>query len=596
VYAPDFPFVISWPARMKGPFAPAIRSRTHAAGSHVIHAERAFVKIKLLPLAMLALSPQLFAQPLPSAGSQLQQLPSVPAPQPAAPGISVEKSKPAPIRVSEETKILINSLRITGARVYSEAELMAVTGFVPGSELTLAELRGMAARITAHYAKNGYFVAQAYLPAQEITDKAITIAVREGEYGQIIVRNQTNLSGGIADNLLSGLNSGDAITAAPLENRLLLLSDVPGVKVHSTLVPGATAGTSDLLVDVTPGPRVSGSIDADNAGNRYTGEYRLGATVNLNNPLGLGDVASLRAVTSGSGLNYAIASYQLQVGKGRAGVAYSKLHYALGQEFASLQANGTAEVASIFGSYPLIRSRDSNLYIRLGYDAKTFQDRIDSIPSVTDKKAGVLTTSLYGNHRDALGGGGLSAYSLSWSAGNLNIQTPAALAADATTARSNGSYGKLGFNAMRLQRVTDSVSLYAAVNGQLASKNLDSSEKMELGGMNGVRAYPQGEAPADQGYLATLEARLLLPKFPANLPGQVHLIGFVDHGSVTVNKNPWAAGQNHRTLSAAGVGITWSETDNFLVRAYYARKLGNETATSAPDKSGRFWIQAVKYF
>ena len=554
------------------------------------------MRIKLLPLAMLAVGPHLFAQTLPNAGSQIQQLPSVPVPQRAPPEIRVEQSKPAPVRVTEEAKILINSLRITGARAYSEAELLALTGFTPGKELTLAELRGMAARITAHYARNGYFVAQAYLPAQEITNNAITIAVREGEYGQIIVRNETNLSGAIPANLLSGLNSGDAITAAPLESRLLLLSDVPGVKVHSTLVPGATAGTSDLLVDVTPGPRVSGSIDADNAGNYYTGEYRLGATVNLNNPLGLGDVASLRAVTSGSGLNYVIASYQLQVGKGRAGVAYSKLHYALGEEFASLRANGTAEIASIFGSYPLIRSRDTNLYVRLGYDAKKFQDRVDLFSSVTDKQADVLTASLYGNHRDNLGGGGVSAYSLSLSAGSLDIQTPAALAFDAATARSNGSYGKLGFNVMRLQRITDSVSLYGSISGQLASKNLDSSEKMELGGMNGVRAYPQGEAPADQGYLATLEARLLLPKFTQTLPGQVHLIGFVDYGNVTINKKPWAAGNNHRTLSAAGVGVTWAETDNFLVRAYYARPLGNEKATSAPDKSGRFWIQAVKYF
>jgi hemolysin activation/secretion protein len=554
------------------------------------------VKLKLLPLAMLAVSPHLLAQPLPNAGSQLQQLPSVPAPQPAPPEVRVEQNKPAPVRVAEEAKIPLNTLRITGARAYTEAQLLAVTGFTPGSELTLAELRAMAAKITAHYAANGYFVAQAYLPAQEIADKTITIAVREGEYGQVTVRNETNLSGAIPGNLLAGLNSGDAITVAPLESRLLLLSDIPGIKVHSTLVPGATAGTSDLLVDITPGPRVSGSVDADNAGNRYTGEYRLGATVNLNNPLGLGDVASVRAVTSGSGLNYAIASYQLQVGKGRAGVSYSKLHYALGEEFASLRANGTAEVASIFGSYPLIRSRNTNLYIRVGYDAKTFQDRVDAIPSVTDKKAGVLTTSLYGNHRDNLGGGGISAYALSLSAGKLDIQTPAALAADAASAQSNGGYGKLGFNAMRLQRITDTVSLYGAISGQLASKNLDSSEKMELGGMNGVRAYPQGEAPADQGYLMTLEARLLLPRFPENLPGQVHLIGFVDHGSVTVNKKPWAAGQNHRTLNAAGVGLTWSETDNFMVRAYYARKIGGETATSAPDKSGRFWIQAVKYF
>jgi hypothetical protein len=32
------------------------------------------------------------------------------------------------------------------------------------------------------------------------------------------------------------------------------------------------------------------------------------------------------------------------------------------------------------------------------------------------------------------------------------------------------------------------------------------------------------------------------------------------------------------------------------VKTYYAQKLGGEKATSAPDSSGRFWVQVVKYF
>lgn len=554
--------------------------------------------LRLLPLALLGagLGQPLMAQQIPGAGSQIQQIPAVPTPPPTTPELRVEPVKPAVAPASAATRILVNTLQITGSKVYAEKDLLAIAGFVPGTELSLVDLRAMAARITAYYANNGYFAAQAYLPAQDIQNNTVTIAVREGEYGQVILKNESRLSDGIANNLLGGLNRGDTIAAAPLESRLLLLSDIPGIKVNSTLTPGASPGTSDLIVNITPGKPVSGSVDADNAGNRYTGEYRLGATVSVNNPLGLGDIATFRGVTAGRGLNYGLLSYELQAGKGRVGASYSRLNYSLGKEFESLKANGTAEVASVYGSYPLLRSRDTNLYARLGYDHKTFEDRIDSVGAVTNKKDDVLTASLYGNHRDNIGGGGYSAYSLTGSAGQLDIRTPAARAADAITARSNGSWNKLAFNAMRLQRLTDSVSLYGSLSGQVASKNLDPSEKMELGGMNGVRAYPQGEAAADQGYLLTLEARLLLPRLTDNMAGQMHLIGFVDHGSVTINKNPWAAGNNQRTLSATGVGLTWSDPGNFLVRMYYARKLGNETALSAPDKSGRFWIQAVKYF
>lgn len=554
-------------------------------------------KFKLTPLALLVLSYSVFAQQIPSSGSQLQQIPPAPTPEQPAPKLSIEPRSVAASPAVDTAKITVNRLSVTGAHVYSEAELLAFTSFEPGSTLTLTELRGMAAKISDHYHRNGYFVAQAYLPPQDIENGAVTIAVIEGHYGKVILQNQSGLSDDVANRVLSGLNSGDIIATTPLESRLLLLSDLPGVSVKSTLVPGAVFGTSDLIVELHSGKTISGSIDADNAGSRYTGEYRVGATVNLNNLAGLGDVASLRVLTSGSGLSYARISYQVPFGKAVAGVAYSYLTYSLGREFEYLDANGTAEVATLYGGYSLIRSRNTNLSAHLALDAKTFQDRIDLYSSITDKKVHALTASLIGDHRDGFAGGGVSAFSLALTTGNLDIETPAARTIDAATAQSNGHYNRLGFSAMRLQNVTDVVSLYGAISGQAASKNLDVSEKMSLGGMYGVRAYPVGEAYADEGYLMTLEARLLLPKFSQQMPGHMHLIAFADSGTVTINKNAWDSSMdNRRTLSGAGLGFSWIDPGNFAVRTYYARKIGNEEAISAPDESGRFWIQAVKYF
>ena len=554
------------------------------------------MKNKILPFALLAVCQTVFSQQPPNAGSQLQQIPAAPVPQRVAPAIRIEPGSASTAAASDAVKIVVNSLQVTGALTYPEAELMALTGFQPGSELTLADLQGMASKITERYRSNGFFIAQAYLPAQEVSNGVVTIAVVEGQYGKIAVRNQSNLADDLVYSQLDGINTGNAVLMAPLESRLLLLSDLPGVNVTSTLTPGASVGESDLLVDVTPGQRVTGSIDADNGGNRYTGEYRLGATVNLNNAAGRGDVASLRVLTSGSGLNYARGSYQMQFGKATAGVAYSWLGYELGKEFSNLRANGTAKIASIYGGYPLIRSRNTNVYALLAFDAKTFQDRVDTTSTVVDKKVQALMATLRGDHRDRLGGGGLTSYALTGTTGNVDIQTPSMRAFDAATAQSNGHYGKLGFSAMRLQSVTDTVSLYAGVSGQVASKNLDISEKMQLGGINGVRAYPEGEAYADQGYLLTLEARFLVPRFSEQFPGQLQLFGFVDTGRVSLNKNPWDLRDNHRTLSGAGIGLNWSAANNFVVKTSYARKLGSATATSAPDKSGRFWVQAVKYF
>lgn len=551
---------------------------------------------RLMTVALMTLSSGVFAAQFPSGGSQLQQIPPSPSLQKVEPEIRVEQTQVPATPADESAKIQVNSLHLTGQSLYSESELLSHTGFTAGEELSLGQLQQMAARIAAFYHQNGYFVAQAYLPAQEIQQGAVTIAVVEGRYGDVSLRNQSNLSDRQANSALDGLNRGDVINSAPLESRLLLLSDTPGVNVRSTLVPGASVGAADLIVDVTPGQTLTGSVDADNAGNYYTGEYRLGATLNINNLAGQGDVATLRALTTFDGLNYGRAAYQMQFGKATAGVAYSRMEYELGKGFSDLDANGTADVASVFASYPLIRSRRSNLYAQLGYDYKTFEDRIDAIPLVTDKNIHVVMASLHGNHRDDLAGGGLTAASLTWSSGVLDIETPAAHDFDAATARTNGHYDKLAGQISRLQYITDRVSLYGALSGQIASKNLDSSEQMSLGGMYGVRAYPQGEAFGDEGYLATLEARLLLPQFSEQQVGQVHLIGFVDAGSVTVNKDPWDGSDNSRTLSGAGVGVNWIDNNNFSVKAYYAHKLGSEDATAAPDSDGRLWVQLVKYF
>ena len=261
-----------------------------------------------------------------------------------------------------------------------------------------------------------------------------------------------------------------------------------------------------------------------------------------------------------------------------------------------LQAHGTADIASIYANYPLLRTRDANLYVQVAYDAKSFHDQIDLTGSVGDKRARVLMTSLYGDSNDSFGGGGSNAASLTMSNGTLDLETPSLRALDALTARSNGRYTKMAFSASRVQHVTDALSLAAALNGQIASTNLDVSEKMELGGMSGVRAYPEGEAYADQGYVLSLEARLLLAPFTPIQRGQVQALAFVDSGTVERDRHPWAGAQNRRTLSGAGVGLVWSETGNFMLRACYAMKLGSEMANSSPDKAGRFWFQAVKYF
>ncbi|MGU3389694.1 ShlB/FhaC/HecB family hemolysin secretion/activation protein [Sphingomonas sp. M1A8_2b] len=527
------------------------------------------------------------------AGGLLQQIPPVPLNEKSPADLQLDRKSPTEIPAAGGPKALVRSLRVTGATLFSERDLVAASTFRPNTELDLAGLKTLAANITGYYNSRGYFLAQAYLPEQDLQSGTVTITVLEGRFGAVGVKNESRLSDRVANGILSGLDVGDPVAVAPLERRLLILSDVPGVRVRSTLSPGTAVGTSDLLVDITPGESITGSVEADNAGSRYTGAYRVGGTVNWNNPTGSGDVLSLRALTSFSGLAYGRASYQAPIGKVTLGVAYAHLDYSLGKEFDSLDASGNADVASVYASYPLIRSRANNLYFTVGGDMKWFEDKIGVVDTVSYRRAQVLNIGLSGDEHDTVLGGGWSAYSLSYSVGNLDIRGAFERSVDAQTARTDGRYGKVQFSIARLQTIAGPLSLFASARGQIAFDNLDISEKMELGGAYAVRAYPEGEAYGDQGYVATAEARVALPQI---LPGSLQLFGFVDVGEVDYVKHPYFDGSNHATRSAYGGGLSWAGPYGIAAKATYARKLGSADATSAPDKSGRAWFQLSKTF
>ena len=553
------------------------------------------LRSSLVLAGLLATGDNAYAQQT-TVGGQLQQIPPVAVVQRPAPDIRIERSEPSADAEAGGASLRVDALRVTGATLFTEAELVAAAGFTPGGNLTLSELHNAAARITRFYNSRGYVLAQAYLPAQDVVGGTVTIAVVEGRYGAIDVRNQSGVSDALAGSLMSGLNPGDPVAIAPLERRLLLLSDIPGVAVHSTLSPGAEVGSSDLTVDLARAPRFSGSLEADNGGNRYTGAYRFGGSINAANLTGLGDLMSLRVLTSTDGLAYGRAAWQAPLGQATVGVAYTHLQYDLGREFSALDAGGTADIFSVFGSYPLIRSRAANLYALASYEAKFLSDEIGLVSQVSDKEVRAMTVGLRGDSRDGFGGGGWNAGSLSWTSGELDIESPIERAADAVSARTQGDFNVIRYAVSRLQTVSGPLSLYGSLRGQIATGNLDSSEKMQLGGAYGVRAYPEGEGYGDEGYVATVEARLALEQWTGTLPGRFELIGFVETGQVDFAHDPWFTEANRARRSGGGLGINWFGPDDLTVRVSYARRFNDQISTSGPDEAGRVWFQIVRLF
>lgn len=536
-----------------------------------------------LSLAQAALAAQ-----APDAGQILENIKAPLTLPPATDGVLPEAAPARPaLSLPSDVKLQIKAFRITGAREFSEAHLLAL---LADRELSLAQLQGLAERITAHYREQGYLLARAYLPAQDIKDGLLTIAVLEGRLGKVQLDNRSLLNDATAQRQLDDLHPGDAVQAAALERSLLLLNELPGAEVHSTLKPGASVGLTDLDVSLGAGPRVAGSLEADNFDNRYTGSERLGGNLAINSPTGLGDTLSLRGLTSGARMNYGRLAYQLPVGPQatQVGVAWSEMRYELGEDFASLDARGKASIGSVYALQPLLRSRQARLDGQLSYERKRLEDQVDATDTTLDKTLDVWSLGLSGSHQDSLLGGGAMQYGASLVAGNLELDA-ASDALDDAGLDTRGHYAKLAFQLTRLQRLTDRFSLQLRASGQRAAKNLDSSEKLSLGGAYAVRAYPQGEAAADDAWLANLELRY------APAPAW-QLFGFYDAGGGRISHRPVAGtADNHRTLSGAGVGVSLALPAAINLQAFAAWRTGSQP-TSDDDRSPRLWLQTTKYF
>lgn len=555
--------------------------------------------------------PAQLAQVKPDSGSVLEQTKQPPVvPRPGA-DVLPRVEEPRPALGAPGLKVEVTAFKITGNTLFGEDVLLpAVREFV-GKEQNIDGLNDAATKVRAYYRERGYFLAQAYLPQQEIKGGVVEIAVIEARIGKVAVdfkagtRYSETMIRGIVE---SHLHQGDIITENSLETPLLLLNDFPNAVVTSEIKPSQTLGAADLTVHVSEtGGWINGSFDVDNYGNRFTGAIRTGVSVNVNSPFGLGDQVTYRAFTTDDRMGFYRAALLVPVGYWgtRVGAAYSSFHYRLGKQFITTLNHGVGGVATLFAFHPLIRTRSSNLILQFAYEEKKLDDRDDINVTITDRKIISSKLGVVGDFRDGALGGGLNSYGYTVTEGNLLIGPDPILIGDqgAAGAKTAGRFAKHNFEFRRLQKITDNANLLLAVSGQMASKNLTSAEKFSLGGASGVRAYPAGEALGDTGYVFQGEFRYIVPGFKV-AGGDVTLSGFYDQGWVRIQENfvnPAAglttANANQRRLNGYGIGGSVGKDSDFVMRASLAWRMEHELPTSdTATRIPRVWVQGIKWF
>jgi hemolysin activation/secretion protein len=500
--------------------------------------------------------------------------------------------------------ILVKGFRLTGNTVFGEAELQAVLKPYVGQQLGTEQLLDAAEQVKNRYKDAGYFLTQVFIPPQEVPDGIVTLRIVEAHIGKTKADVQSQrVKPGLVDGYMALLPSGSAVTEQAVERPLLLLNDLPGIRVNSVLKPGASFGEADLDVKVVDeGNTFNGDAYLDNSGNEATGMVRVGADVGADGLLGFGERWTLGGmVTEHDGVNLVRGGVTVPVGTmgTKLTLSATSLNYkVIGEPFVNAHADGYAYVASGFFQHPLIRSRNTNLFLLFGLDLKALNDRTLSGAVEDDRHLVIGNFGVTGDFRDSYFGGSLNSYTATFYPGENVIETPGVKEADQSSNghHTAGHFEHLNGDYQRLQAITSTTSLLFSMRGQLAFENLDSSEKGSLGGPHGVRAYAVGDGVGDDLFQSTLELRQTVPALTV-FGTPLQFSAFIDGGRVKNWHNPVPGDVNNTfTLGGYGAGVNLTTRDNFQFRLDVAAKINGLTLPGSDNRNPRAWVTVQKWF
>lgn len=496
-----------------------------------------------------------------------------------------------------QASFVLKGVQFIGATGVPDSELQAAVADRIGTSVTFADLEQLAARAAAVYQQRGFSLVQAFVPVQEVVDGVVKINISEGVLGNVSidVAEGAPVARERVAKTLAVLEPGKPLNGLQYERAMLLLSDLPGIKPQSAIAAGATSGTTDLTVQVSERDRLQYGLEVDNYGTRDSGRHRITGNMRWASPFERGDNFDVRVMLAqGMHTAFGRVSYETPVGyRGlRIGGGLARVQYELGGPFAPLEPTGVGNVADLSFSYPIIRQRSSNLFVRGVMDNKDLTDRFEAVGFETRKRIRGVGLGMSFETRDKfLGGGYTSANGLLYR-GNLDIRDATSEAFDNPPFGydTEGSFGKFTLQLARLQYLAPKFSLFLGTGMQRASKNLDAYEKLSLGGPKAVRAYATGEVLVDDGWLATMELR-----YAANPDTTIFVFYDAARGDFFHDPRPSDVFTS-RSLRGHGLGLNWSKPGKVTVNFSIAWRGTDPGVTDGGDRNPRLFWSIQKAF
>ncbi|TNE64752.1 MAG: ShlB/FhaC/HecB family hemolysin secretion/activation protein [Alphaproteobacteria bacterium] len=466
-----------------------------------------------------------------------------------------EKAATAP---DPNIRFVLNGVSLEGATAVSPATLASFYAPYVGQEISLGQLYGIAAEMTAYYRNEGYILSRVVVPAQSIEGGHVRLAVVEGFIGKISVEGDIAFGVKFLEAMAAKIRASKPLKAADLERYMLLTNDLPGVKAQAVLQASKdTPGATDLTIVVTE-DRAAFFAAVNNRGSKYNGPVQVQAGVELNSVLGPMSKTGVRVIAATQTDEFKSAELRHQMFLGHEGLQLTLVgrhtRSKPGASLAELEIDSKSNSGNVSLSYPVIRTRAKSLYVQAGLDIRDTRTDILGDPFTRDK----VRKATLGATLDFIDGmNGINLVNVELGKGLDILGGKETGAPNMSRPDAQSDFLKVNVSAMRLQRIVPRVSLLLDVTGQYTDYALVASEEIALGGSQYGRAFDPSEISGDRGIAGRAELRYDGTTDNKWL-NRYQVYSFIDYGTVWDRTD---SGNRSISLGSVGAGMRLTLTD-----------------------------------
>jgi len=506
--------------------------------------------------------------------------------------------KPAPCAFQgSDVKVTLTAVQFQGATggglALSDAALASTYADLLKREAPVSAICDIRDRAATLYLRRGV-LASVVIPEQRIADGRLVLTVVEARIASVTYHGDIGPAQRQAALYLDHLRGMTPFDLDVAERYLLLASDLPGVRVQTTLRPSPTGpGAVDLDIALSR-DAVDGALMTQNHGSRTIGRDLSLARLNLNSFTRLGERTSLIAYGTLSSDEQRVIQATERLNLGGDGLA-ADLSAAWawtrpGAALKPLDLEGDSFAGSARLSYPLMRHRRHNLTLGFGLDwvdqtvafgggaatltedhLRVFFLRLDGhvAPRNLQARSMALTGSL--ELRQGIHGLGASPQ------GDLDASRFGGKP-DATVLRAEGEVGG---------QIAGPLVGKLVVAWQHTDDPLLSYEEYSVGNLTVGRGYDPSIASGDRAVSASFELTTVpLPAFEGRAAWRPY--AFYDAARLT-NIGP---GADRLNLGSAGIGLRAQVAGGLAIDLAWAKPLDSPFAIGGKP-SDRLLVQLV---